>query len=121
MAGSRDDGTVAGDRSGHPNRRPPVPESTANAISRGPEGITSGAGGFIASGEDAVNLYRLHAIHSGLGLEMKTGMKMSRGVSMLAVANQALGTNYRRKEQAHAHLTDILANAKRQYNENMGE
>lgn len=85
-----------------------LPQSTEKALENGAAGFeTSESGTFVASGKDAVNLYRLLMIRKGLEFEIKTGMKMTRG-SMLAAANAALGTNYRRKQQALDHLNLLL-------------
>lgn len=85
-----------------------LPESTQKALENGAEGFdTLSGGGYVVAGEDGVNLYRLLVIRKGLEFEIKTGMKMTRG-SMLAAANAALGTNYRRKQQAVDHLNLLL-------------
>lgn len=85
-----------------------LPQSTEKALENGAAGFeTSESGAFMASGEDAVNLYRLLVIRKSLEFEIKTGMKMTR-VSALKAANAALGTNYRRKQQALDHLNLLL-------------
>jgi hypothetical protein len=47
-------------------------------------------------------------LYSSISLELKTGMKMSARVNTLKVANDLLGTNYKRKAQAFAHLESIM-------------
>ena len=44
-------------------------------------------------------------------LELKTGMKMTSRGSTLAKANEMLGTNYKRKQQALDHLEAVLVMA----------
>ena len=85
-----------------------LPERTLNAVTKGGEGITTTDTGMIfADGEDAVSLVALIACRSALRFEVETGMKMTR-VSALAAANRMLGTNYRRKAQALAHMDGLL-------------
>ena len=43
--------------------------------------------------------------------EVKTGMKMSSRYSTLSVANEVLGTNYKRKAKALEHLEAVLVMA----------
>lgn len=89
-----------------------LPENTLNAVTKGREGFDYHEDGTFAgaSGPDAVNLYRLHAIRSALSFEIKTGMKMSR-VSALKAANQMLGTKYTRKQRALDHVESLLESA----------
>lgn len=89
-----------------------LPERTLDAVTKGPENITATAGATFFDGPEAVDLFRLVALKSALSLEIRTGMKMSRGVSTLAVANEALGTTYRRKQDALDHLTGVLDSLK---------
>lgn len=85
-----------------------LPEHTLNALTKGPDNIeVTETGTVFYDGEDAVHLYRLSVIRSSLAFEIKTGMKMSR-VSALKAANAALGTKYRRKQQALDHLDGLL-------------
>jgi hypothetical protein len=86
-----------------------VPQSTQSAIENGAKGFEFREDGSFAAatGPDAVALYRLKVIQNALAFEIKTGMKMSR-VSALKAANRALGTNYKRKQQALDHLTLLL-------------
>lgn len=57
---------------------------------------------------EGIAFVQLLAVRSGLRMEIATGMKMSRGVSMLKVANRICGTNFRRKEAALEHLNGLL-------------
>jgi hypothetical protein len=85
-----------------------LPQKTQDAIDYGRDGITvREGGGMSADGEAAVHLYRLHVIQHSLDFEIKTGVKMSR-FSALKAANAALGTNYKRKAQALAHMNELL-------------
>lgn len=85
-----------------------IPQSTQSAIENGAQGFeTSESGAFMATGPDAVNLYRLLVIRKSLEFEIRTGMKMTR-VSALKAANAALGTNYKTKQKALNHLNDLL-------------
>lgn len=52
--------------------------------------ITNEGGSTIITGE-AIKLYRLLALRSALSLEIKTGMKVSRGVSVLAILKREFG------------------------------
>jgi hypothetical protein len=65
------------------------------------------SGSIVFQGSNATNLYRLMVLQKALTLEIRTGMKMTRG-SALAAANRAMGTNYRRKVQAADALTDVI-------------
>jgi len=86
-----------------------VPQSTQSAIENGAKGFEFREDGSfaMASGPDAVALYRLKVIQNALAFEIKTGMKMSRA-SALKAANGALGTTYRTKQKALDHLNSIL-------------
>ena len=84
-----------------------LPERTLDALTKGHEKIEPLSGGGWIAGEEGVDLFRLIAIRSALGFEIRTGMKMTRQ-SALKAANQALGTNYRRKQQAYDHLDSLL-------------
>jgi len=85
-----------------------LPEKTLDAVTKGREGFDYAPDGSFmgASGKEAVNLYTLIMLHSYLGLEIKTKMKFR--VSLLAKANEVLGTNYKRKQQALDHLESVL-------------
>jgi hypothetical protein len=85
-----------------------LPEHTLDALTKGPEGFTTTEHGTVfIDGPDAVHLFRLGVIRSSLRFEINTGMKMTR-VSALKAANAALGTKYRRKQQALDHLDSLL-------------
>jgi hypothetical protein len=50
-------------------------------------------------------------LYGTLKLEVKTGMNWSSRFSTLAVANQMLGTNYKRKAKALEHVEAVLVMA----------
>ena len=87
-----------------------IPSKTLDALteerevySYDTEGNFTGAGG-----EKSIDLLRLHYLYSSMKLELKTGAKISRNVNTLKVANQMLGTDYKRKEKALAHLESLM-------------
>lgn len=84
-----------------------LPERTLAAVTKGHEKIMATPGGFFMV-EEGVDLYRLIVIRRALKFEIETGMKMTRP-SALKAANQALGTNYRHKQQALDHLDSLLS------------
>lgn len=90
-----------------------LPNETLDAVTKGREGFDyDSEGNFTgAGGTDAINLLRLHTLYSTLKLEVKTGMKWSSRFSTLAVANQMLGTNYKRKAKALEHVEAVLVMA----------
>jgi hypothetical protein len=63
-------------------------------------------GGMTITGDD-INTYRVLAMKHALSIEIKTGMKMSRGVSVLKVVNQTFGTTFRTKKQAYDWLVKL--------------
>lgn len=73
-----------------------------------PGGITSHAGGFTASGEQGVNTFRLIALRSALSIEVKTGMKMSRGMSPMKVAKAECGSTKNTKAGVYADLNAYM-------------
>lgn len=87
-----------------------LPNETLDAVTEGRKGFEYGEEGNLqsVSGEQGINLLRLHYLYSSLKLELKTGMKISGKVNTLKVANQMLGTNYKRKQQAFEHLKAVL-------------
>lgn len=87
-----------------------IPNKTLDALTEGREGFSYDSEGNFsgAGGEKSIDLLRLHYLRSSIKLELKTGMKISRGVNTLKVANQMLGTNYKRKTQALEHLESIM-------------
>jgi hypothetical protein len=64
-----------------------------------PGGITvSESGSIMATGEQGVNTYRMVALRSMLSLEIKTGMKMSRGGSPMKVCKELCGSKKNTKK-----------------------
>jgi hypothetical protein len=90
-----------------------LPNETLDAVTKGREGFDYDTEGNFtgAGGTDAMNLLRLHTLYSTLKLEVKTGMNWSSRFSTLAVANQMLGTNYKRKAKALEHVEAVLVMA----------
>jgi hypothetical protein len=90
-----------------------LPNETLDAVTKGREGFDYDTEGNFtgAGGTDAMNLLRLHTLYSTLKLEVKTGMNWSSKFSTLAVANQMLGTNYKRKAKALEHVEAVLVMA----------
>jgi hypothetical protein len=87
-----------------------LPNETLNALTNGRNGFEYTVEGHAHTigGEDGIELLRLHMAYSCLKLEVKTGLKYSNRFSTLAVVNQMLGTNYKRKAPALAHIEQIL-------------
>jgi hypothetical protein len=87
-----------------------LPQETLDALSNGREGFSYTEDGEFqgAGGKEAVNLVVLHILVSSLRLEVETGMRMTAKASTLAKANAVLGTNYKRKDKALAHLEQVL-------------
>lgn len=87
-----------------------IPTRTLDALTEGREGFNYDAEGNFTGcgGEKSIDLLRLHTLYSSMSLELKTGMKISRGINTLKIANELLGTNWKRKAQAFAHLESIL-------------
>jgi hypothetical protein len=87
-----------------------LPQETLDALSEGRKGFSYTEDGEFqgAGGKEAVNLFVLHILVSSLRLEIKTGMRMTAKASTLAKANAVLGTNYKRKDKALAHLEQVL-------------
>lgn len=87
-----------------------IPSKTLDALTEGREGFSYDTEGNFtgAGGEKSIDLLRLHYLYSSMKLELKTGMKISRNVNTLKVANQMLGTNYKRKTEALAHLESLM-------------
>ena len=90
-----------------------LPNETLDAVTKGREGFDYDTEGNFtgAGGTDAINLLRLHTLYSTLKLEVKTGMNWSSRFSTLAVANQMLGTNYKRKAKELEHVEAVLVMA----------
>jgi hypothetical protein len=54
---------------------------------------------------EEIEAIRINTVRSALRIEIKTGMlRSNRGRPTLALANEILGTNYKRKAQAYAEL-----------------
>lgn len=86
-----------------------LPEQTLEALTNGAGNMSFNENGDMTSAHGSgVDLYVLVALVSWIKLELKTGMKMTRHGSTLKKANQMLGTNYRRKQQALEHLESLL-------------
>jgi hypothetical protein len=90
-----------------------LPNETLDAVTKGREGFEYDEDGNFrgAGGREAMDLFILHSIVSYLRLEIKTGMKMTAKASTLRKANEMLGTNYKRKQQALDHLEAVLVMA----------
>jgi hypothetical protein len=90
-----------------------LPNETLDAVTKGREGFGYDKDGNFqsAGGRQAMDLFILHSLVSYLRLEIKTGMKMTAKASTLKKANQMLGTNYKRKQQALDHLQAVLVMA----------
>lgn len=58
---------------------------------------------------EGIAFARFLAVRSALSLEVRTGMKMSRGRSILSIANEMMGTTFRRKADALAHMDAVHA------------
>jgi hypothetical protein len=87
-----------------------LPEHTLEALTNGHNNMQFNEDGHMTSASGSgVDLYVLVSLVSWIKLELKTGMKMTRNGSTLKKANEMLGTNYRRKEQALAHLESLLS------------
>jgi hypothetical protein len=86
-----------------------LPESTLEALTNGHENMSFNEDGHLTSASGSgVDLYILVSLISWIKLELKTGMKMTRHGSTLRKANEMLGTNYKRKQQALDHLESLL-------------
>lgn len=87
-----------------------LPEHTLEALTNGHNHMEFNEDGHMTSASGSgVDLYILVSLVSWIKLELKTGMKMTARGSTLKKANEMLGTNYRRKEQALAHLESLLS------------
>ena len=87
-----------------------LPSKTLDALTNGREGFEYAEDGHAHTigGENGINLLRLHMAYSCLKLEVNTGLKYSSRFSTLSVVNKMLGTNYKRKAPALAHMEQIL-------------
>jgi hypothetical protein len=94
-------------------RKQMLPNETLDAVTKGREGFDYDEDGNFTgcAGEEAINLFKLHTLYSTLKLEVKTGMNWSSRFSTLAVANEMLGTDYKRKAKALEHVEAVLVMA----------
>ena len=89
-----------------------LPESTLEALTNGRNHIEHNENGeMVAASGVGVDLFILHSLVGWIKLELKTGMKMTSRGSTLKKANEMLGTNYKRKQQALDHLEAVLVMA----------
>jgi len=87
-----------------------LPEETLEALTNGATNMSFNEDGHMTSASGSgVNLYILISLISWIELELKTGMKMTRHGSTLKKANEMLGTNYKRKQQALDHLKSLMS------------
>ena len=87
-----------------------LPEQTLEALTNGQDNMRFNEEGHLTSASGSgVDLYILISLISWIELELKTGMKMTRRGSTLRKANEMLGINYKRKQQALDHLKSVLA------------
>jgi hypothetical protein len=87
-----------------------LPEHTLEALTNGQKNMSFDDEGQLTSASGSgVDLYVLVSLVSWIKLELKTGMKMTRHGSTLRKANEMLGTNYKRKQQALDHLEALLS------------
>ena len=87
-----------------------LPEQTLEALTNGQNNMRFNEDGEMTSASGSgVDLYILISLISWIELELKTGMKMTRRGSTLRKANEMLGTNYKRKQQALDPLKSVLA------------
>jgi hypothetical protein len=87
-----------------------LPEETLEALTNGANNMTFNENGEMTSASGSgVDLYILLSLISWIELELKTGMKMTRHGSTLRKANEMLGTNYKRKQQALDHLKALMS------------
>jgi hypothetical protein len=86
-----------------------LPEHTIEALTNGHQHMEFNENGDMTSASGSgVDLYVLVSLVSWIKLELKTGMKMTAKGSTLKKANEMLGTNYKRKQQALDHLESLL-------------
>jgi len=72
---------------------------------------TTAGGGFVVTGEADIQVYRLLAIRRGLKLEIETGMKMSRGVSMMKLAKATCQSSKNTKRGVYADYDAFLVSS----------
>jgi len=88
-----------------------VNKTVASALTNGPANIKEAGGATVFDGPDAINLYQIVMFQKMLAIEMRTGMKCTRG-SLLKAVNAMCGTNFRTKNAAHVYLTSLIAYVK---------
>ena len=87
-----------------------LPEQTLEALTNGQDNMRFNEDGHLTSASGSgVDLYVLVSLISWIELELKTGMKMTARGSTLKKANEMLGTNYKRKQQALDHLKSVMS------------
>lgn len=87
-----------------------LPEETLEALTNGANNMSFNENGEMTSASGSgVDLYILLSLISWIELELKTGMKMTARGSTLRKANEMLGTNYKRKQQALDHLKALMS------------
>jgi hypothetical protein len=60
---------------------------------------------------EGIEAYRCLALYSALKLEVRTGMKMSRGISTLKILQEQYGVKSKRKDAALTEWEGILRDA----------
>lgn len=87
-----------------------LPEQTLEALTNGHNHMEFNENGEMTSASGSgVDLYVLVSLIGWIKLELKTGMKITAKGSTLRKANEVLGTNYKRKQQALDHLEGLLS------------
>jgi hypothetical protein len=87
-----------------------LPEQTLEALTNGHNHIKFDENGEMTSASGSgLDLYVLVSLIGWIKLELKTGMKITARGSTLRKANEVLGTNYKRKQQALDHLEGLLS------------
>jgi len=87
-----------------------LPEQTLEALTNGHNHMEFNENGEMTSASGSgLDLYVLVSLIGWIKLELKTGMKITARGSTLRKANEVLGTNYKRKQQALDHLEGLLS------------
>jgi len=87
-----------------------LPEETLEALTNGANHMTFNESGEMTSASGSgVDLYILLSLITWIEFELNTGMKMTSKGSTLRKANEMLGTNYKRKQQALDHLKALMS------------
>lgn len=66
-------------------------------------------GTIVVDTPEAIAAFRMLAVRRGLGFEIKTGMKMSRGANMAELAREYTKTATRNKAKLYAELDALMA------------